>query len=124
MTNSTNSNSETVVGLKPKGKRGFASMDSEKQRMIARKGGKAAHEKGTAHEWSSSEARDAGRKGGARSVKESSAPVRTRTTIMHASDIVIGAPIFSTRESSTVSSPGQITALRTAVAFTTPNIEA
>lgn len=44
--------------------RGFASMDREKQRMIASKGGKAAHEKGTAHEFSSSEARKAGRKGG------------------------------------------------------------
>jgi general stress protein YciG len=44
--------------------RGFASMDSEKQREIASKGGKAAHEKGTAHEFSSEEAREAGRKGG------------------------------------------------------------
>jgi uncharacterized protein len=44
--------------------RGFASMDPEKQREIARKGGKAAHEKGTAHEWTSEEARNAGRKGG------------------------------------------------------------
>jgi uncharacterized protein len=44
--------------------RGFASMDRNKQREIARKGGMAAHEKGTAHEWSSEEARMAGRKGG------------------------------------------------------------
>jgi general stress protein YciG len=44
--------------------RGFASMDRTKQREIARKGGKAAHLKGTAHEWSSEEAREAGRKGG------------------------------------------------------------
>ena len=44
--------------------RGFASMDPEKQREIARKGGKAAHEKGTAHEWNVEEARVAGRKGG------------------------------------------------------------
>jgi general stress protein YciG len=44
--------------------RGFASMDPEKQRAIARKGGRAAHEKGTAHEWTSDEARRAGRKGG------------------------------------------------------------
>jgi len=46
------------------GKRGFASMDEDKQREIASKGGKAAHEKGTAHEFSSEEARQAGRKGG------------------------------------------------------------
>ncbi len=44
--------------------RGFASMDREKQREIARKGGKAAHLKGTAHEWTSEAAREAGRKGG------------------------------------------------------------
>src|SRR5436190_5044167 len=44
--------------------RGFASMDRSKQREIASKGGKAAHQKGTAHEWTSEEARDAGRKGG------------------------------------------------------------
>ena len=44
--------------------RGFASMDRAKQREIASKGGKAAHVKGTAHEWSTEEARLAGRKGG------------------------------------------------------------
>src|SRR5436305_12540034 len=44
--------------------RGFASMDAEKQREIARKGGKAAHQKGTAHEFTADEARAAGRKGG------------------------------------------------------------
>lgn len=44
--------------------RGFASMDEDKQREIASKGGKAAHEKGTAHEFDSEEAKEAGRKGG------------------------------------------------------------
>ena len=44
--------------------RGFASMNEEKQREIASKGGRAAHEKGTAHEFTSEEAREAGRKGG------------------------------------------------------------
>src|SRR5947208_803422 len=47
-----------------KERRGFASMSPEKQREIASKGGRAAHEKGTAHEWSADEARSAGRKGG------------------------------------------------------------
>lgn len=47
-----------------KGKQGFASMDAKKQRNIARSGGKAAHEKGTAHEWTSTTAQAAGRKGG------------------------------------------------------------
>ena len=39
-------------------------MDPAKQREIASKGGTAAHAKGTAHEWTSEEARSAGRKGG------------------------------------------------------------
>src|SRR5574338_1164772 len=47
-----------------KSKRGFASMDANRQREIASKGGRAAHAKGTAHEWTSDEARVAGRKGG------------------------------------------------------------
>lgn len=44
--------------------RGFASMDPAKQRAIASKGGRLAHERGVAHRWSSAEARVAGRKGG------------------------------------------------------------
>ena len=47
-----------------KSRRGFASMDPSRQREIASKGGRAAHQKGTAHEWTSDEARNAGRKGG------------------------------------------------------------
>jgi general stress protein YciG len=45
-------------------RRGFACMSPEKQKEIASKGGRAAHNKGTAHEWTSEEAREAGRKGG------------------------------------------------------------
>ncbi len=62
---------DTKVGIdravperKGKERRGFASMAPEKQREIASKGGRAAHLKGTAHEWTSDEARRAGRKGG------------------------------------------------------------
>jgi uncharacterized protein len=44
--------------------RGFAAMDEGKQRQIASKGGRAAHEKGTAHEFTPEEARQAGKKGG------------------------------------------------------------
>jgi len=47
-----------------KAKRGFASMDRTRQREIASKGGRAAHEKGTAHEWTSETAKAAGSKGG------------------------------------------------------------
>ena len=52
---------------KPEGHRrhgGFDSMDAQKQREIASKGGKQAHQKGTAHEFTSEEAQIAGRKGG------------------------------------------------------------
>lgn len=47
-----------------KKRRGFSVMSAEKQREIASKGGKASHEKGTGHQWSSEEAAIAGRKGG------------------------------------------------------------
>jgi general stress protein YciG len=52
------------VPQRTRSNRGFASMDREKQKEIASKGGKAAHAKGTAHEFDSGEAREAGRKGG------------------------------------------------------------
>ncbi|MCM2251115.1 MAG: KGG domain-containing protein [Ramlibacter sp.] len=51
-------------GGKRTSNRGFASMDPQRQREIASEGGRAAHEKGTAHEFTSEEAREAGRKGG------------------------------------------------------------
>src|SRR5271165_1150158 len=56
----------TTANEEPRRKstRGFASMSAERQREIARKGGKAAHERGTAHEFTPDEARVAGRKGG------------------------------------------------------------
>jgi len=52
-------------GAKPaKARRGFAAMDRDKVREIASKGGKAAHEQGTAHQFTSEEAREAGKRGG------------------------------------------------------------
>ena len=56
--------SNRATGARQRSARGFASMDRSKQREIASKGGKAAHAKGTAHEFDSGEAREAGRKGG------------------------------------------------------------
>ena len=57
---------------KPGGKseRGFAAMNPERQREIAREGGRAAHQSGNAHEFTSEEARAAGRKGGQASNKQ------------------------------------------------------
>ncbi len=62
-TGSDNQNA-TQGSARTRSNRGFASMDREKQREIASKGGRAAHAKGTAHEFDSGEAREAGRKGG------------------------------------------------------------
>ena len=69
------------VGARPSGEvtvatedRGFASMERNRQREIASKGGKAAHQKGTAHEWTSEEARAAGRKGGMASHRRKEEP--------------------------------------------------
>lgn len=50
--------------MNDKKRRGFAGMDQAKQREIASKGGRAAHQKGTAHRFTTDEARAAGRKGG------------------------------------------------------------
>lgn len=58
------SNNQGNQGNSGKSNRGFASMDPQRQREIASEGGRAAHEKGTAHEFTSEEAREAGRKGG------------------------------------------------------------
>ena len=67
-----NSNQDGKVAGKQTGKseRGFAAMDPERQRAIAREGGKAAHQSGNAHEFTSEEARKAGRKGGQASSKQ------------------------------------------------------
>jgi general stress protein YciG len=65
-----------------KSRRGFASMDPEKRRAIASKGGKAAHAQGSAHEFTPEEARIAGRKGGeaahARGTAHQFTPVEAR----------------------------------------------
>jgi hypothetical protein len=64
--------------------RGFAGMDKDRQRQISSEGGKAAHQKGTAHEFGPEEAREAGRKGGMvsgaqRRARESGTPNPTTT---------------------------------------------
>ncbi|MBD8627891.1 hypothetical protein IFT74_13060 [Oxalobacteraceae sp. CFBP 8755] len=67
-TSKENGSKETATGSAQKNgqpaKRGFAAMDQNQQREIASKGGQAAHQKGTAHEFDSEEARRAGQKGG------------------------------------------------------------
>ena len=63
--------------------RGFASMDKTKQKEIASKGGKAAHQKGTAHQFTPEEARVAGKKGGQASGASRAAKKTTKTTTTH-----------------------------------------
>lgn len=58
------SNASTSANNKPASRRGFAAMDPATQRRIASEGGKASHESGRGHQWTSEEARAAGRKGG------------------------------------------------------------
>src|SRR6266571_3892617 len=72
MASNTQGSQSNQGGKQGSSNRGFASMDPQRQREIASEGGRAAHEKGTAHEFTSEEAREAGRKGGmARSQKRS-----------------------------------------------------
>ena len=78
MTNNNNNSASNTEKTNNTDKRGFASMDAERQREIASQGGKAAHEKGTAHEFDSAEAQEAGRKGGqARGNSNSNNPENT-----------------------------------------------
>jgi general stress protein YciG len=70
----SDSDSMTTAIPKPRSKRGFAAMDLTIVRELARKGGRAAHEKGTAHEFNSEEASVAGRKGGLASRSNRPAP--------------------------------------------------
>jgi|AntDryMetagUQ255_1029468.scaffolds.fasta_scaffold20195_1 general stress protein YciG len=64
MQESTNPESATIQSTEKKTRRGFASMDPERQRLIASQGGRVAHQLGVAHQWTSEEARNAGKKGG------------------------------------------------------------
>jgi hypothetical protein len=75
--------------------RGFASMDRSKQREIASKGGKAAHQKGSAHEWTSEEAREAGRKGGMASHRRKQERQQANDTTDAAPQDVAGADQFT-----------------------------
>ena len=88
--------------------RGFASMDRAKQREIASKGGKAAHQKGTAHEWTSEEARDAGRKGGIashqRRREQSAPPMADREVALDRSGMSSGSSSWDSGSSSSSSS--------------------
>lgn len=75
----TSSNKQEATEAKRSSGRGFASMDPQRQREIASEGGRAAHERGTAHEFTSEEAREAGRKGGQARAENRSARQRAST---------------------------------------------
>ena len=75
--------------VKRSSSRGFASMDPQRQREIASEGGRAAHERGTAHEFTSEEAREAGRKGGQARAENRSARQRAAVESPMSSDSAI-----------------------------------
>lgn len=75
----TSNKQEGNTQAKRSSSRGFASMDPQRQREIASEGGRAAHERGTAHEFTSEEAREAGRKGGQARAENRSARQRAST---------------------------------------------
>jgi general stress protein YciG len=84
---SSNKQEGTTTEAKRGSSRGFASMDPQRQREIASEGGRAAHERGTAHEFTSEEAREAGRKGGQARAENRSARQRASTgTASNSSD--------------------------------------
>ena len=62
--NATSSETAAPAEERRPRRRGFAAMDQDRVKEIASKGGKAAHAAGTAHQFSSDEARNAGKKGG------------------------------------------------------------
>jgi general stress protein YciG len=78
------SNNQGDNQVKRSSSRGFASMDPQRQREIASEGGRAAHERGTAHEFTSEEAREAGRKGGQARAENRSARQRASAMPMAA----------------------------------------
>ena len=78
---------EKPVVTKPRRPRGFAAMDRSKVSEIASKGGKAAHAAGTAHQFSSDEARAAGKKGGvAPHIRRGRGPRQSGTVAVDAPD--------------------------------------
>jgi general stress protein YciG len=80
---STGPTRRSTKGAKERKRSGFGAMDPARVREIARRGGKAAHAAGTAHEFTSEEARAAGRKGGyaaSRSRRGAAARQRMRAT--------------------------------------------
>jgi len=80
------SNNQGGNQAKRSSSRGFASMDPQRQREIASEGGRAAHERGTAHEFTSEEAREAGRKGGQARAENRSARQRAAAQAPTSSD--------------------------------------
>jgi general stress protein YciG len=102
---------------RPKSNRGFASMDTGKQREIASKGGKAAHAQGRAHEFTPDEARVAGRKGGEAvsrdrahmaAIGRAGGQARGRNRAMQSRDITVRAePAKSSASLDSAASPAE-----------------
>ena len=75
-----------------KSNRGFASMNKDEQRQIASMGGKAAHARGTAHEFTSAEAAEAGRKGGQSRGRSRAARINAEAEALQQAPVVMPQP--------------------------------
>ncbi len=98
-TTTTIPSDDAQAARRPRARRGFGAMDAERVRAIARLGGKAAHDRGTAHEFTPEEARLAGRKGGL-------APHRPRTRSKGKAPAAVQPPPNEERASGTPADRG------------------
>jgi general stress protein YciG len=80
---SSEATQSTPGEIKQRRPRGFAAMDPKLVSELAKRGGKAAHRAGTAHQFTSEEARVAGRKGGQATHAKRRAKLGTGTSIAH-----------------------------------------
>ena len=109
----------STAAAKPRQKRGFALLNKERQREIASKGGMAAHLKGTAHEFSSDEARVSGTKGGLAVSRDREHMARIgragglnrRKNIDKANAEIPGAPVVAVTPVTDVTGPADVGAI-------------
>jgi hypothetical protein len=112
------------MGTMSKEHRGFAALDGTRRRQLASRGGRAAHARGTAHEWTREEAREAGRKGGAILLRAGDGAVTFRDVDDLAAELDdIATRLEKTTDDRRVASPGVLTLMRRSVEKVTAAID-
>jgi len=96
--------------------RGFASMDQANRREIARRGGRAAHLRGKAHEWTRDEAREAGRKGGSVLLSSGDVSVASRVVSVAAALDAAARTLDQISNGRIASKPDVINSMRQSIA--------